>query len=214
MAGPPDAAREHARSRQFRRLESGGAPSSPTALPARRSRPTCLRPRSPIRLAASATTRSHAPLRSGRTPPPRRRARRPLRQPAAGRRRHALAPTPPPPRTGGPETDWIKVDWRRQTPVRLLQQYLRIDTTDATGDELAAALFLATPLEAPASPSTSRPSASTPTSGRCSRATTPRRSCCSPTSTSSRSPTPRSGSTRRSPASSTRPRSSAAASST
>ncbi len=52
------------------------------------------------------------------------------------------------PGTGGPETDWIKVDWRARTPVRLLQQYLRIDTTDAAGDELAAALFLSTPLEA------------------------------------------------------------------
>ena len=48
----------------------------------------------------------------------------------------------------GPDTAWVDVDWEEQTPVRLLQQYLRIDTTDATGDELAAALFLATPLEA------------------------------------------------------------------
>jgi len=30
----------------------------------------------------------------------------------------------------------------------VLQQYLRIDTTEATGDELAAAIFLSTPLEA------------------------------------------------------------------
>ena len=52
------------------------------------------------------------------------------------------------PAASGAETDWSEVDWTAKTPVRLLQQYLRIDTTDATGDELAAALFLATPLEA------------------------------------------------------------------
>src|SRR6185436_2536840 len=52
------------------------------------------------------------------------------------------------PPTSGPETDWYGVAWKSKTPVRLLQQYLRIDTTDETGDELAAALFLATPLEA------------------------------------------------------------------
>ncbi|HEV8238899.1 MAG TPA: M20/M25/M40 family metallo-hydrolase [Thermoanaerobaculia bacterium] len=52
------------------------------------------------------------------------------------------------PPTGGPETNWFGVAWESKTPVRLLQQYLRIDTTEATGDELAAALFLATPLEA------------------------------------------------------------------
>jgi len=52
------------------------------------------------------------------------------------------------PGTGGPETEWYGVEWKEKTPVRLLQQYLRIDTTDATGDELAAALFLSTPLEA------------------------------------------------------------------
>ncbi|HXT51884.1 MAG TPA: M20/M25/M40 family metallo-hydrolase [Thermoanaerobaculia bacterium] len=50
--------------------------------------------------------------------------------------------------TGGPETEWFGVEWEDKLPVRLLQQYLRIDTTDATGDELAAALFLSTPLEA------------------------------------------------------------------
>jgi acetylornithine deacetylase/succinyl-diaminopimelate desuccinylase-like protein len=50
--------------------------------------------------------------------------------------------------TGGPETEWVDVDWEEKTAVRLLQQYIRIDTTDATGDELAAALFLSTPLEA------------------------------------------------------------------
>ena len=52
------------------------------------------------------------------------------------------------PATGGPETDWFEVDWRSKPAVRLLQQYLRVDTTAATGDELAAALFLSTPLEA------------------------------------------------------------------
>ncbi|HEV8631319.1 MAG TPA: M20/M25/M40 family metallo-hydrolase, partial [Thermoanaerobaculia bacterium] len=52
------------------------------------------------------------------------------------------------PLRGGPESAWLSVDWQAQTAVRLLQQYLRIDTTDATGDELAAALFLSTPLEA------------------------------------------------------------------
>ena len=58
--------------------------------------------------------------------------------------RHFLHLSP----ASGPETDWIGVDWQAETSVRLLQQYLRIDTTAATGDELAAALFLATPLEA------------------------------------------------------------------
>jgi acetylornithine deacetylase/succinyl-diaminopimelate desuccinylase-like protein len=50
--------------------------------------------------------------------------------------------------TGGAETDWFGVEWEEKVPVRVLQQYLRIDTTDANGDELAAALFLSTPLEA------------------------------------------------------------------
>jgi acetylornithine deacetylase/succinyl-diaminopimelate desuccinylase-like protein len=40
------------------------------------------------------------------------------------------------------------VDWRSEPAVRLLQQYLRVDSTAATGSELDAALFLATPLEA------------------------------------------------------------------
>jgi acetylornithine deacetylase/succinyl-diaminopimelate desuccinylase-like protein len=48
----------------------------------------------------------------------------------------------------GVETEWAAVDWRQELAVRLLQQYLRVDSTDATGSELAAALFLATPLEA------------------------------------------------------------------
>jgi acetylornithine deacetylase/succinyl-diaminopimelate desuccinylase-like protein len=52
------------------------------------------------------------------------------------------------PPAGGAETRWFGVDWKGQPAVRLLQQYLRVDTTEATGDELAAALFLATPLEA------------------------------------------------------------------
>jgi acetylornithine deacetylase/succinyl-diaminopimelate desuccinylase-like protein len=52
------------------------------------------------------------------------------------------------PATGGPETDWLEVDWPAKPAVRLFQQYLRVDTTAKTGDELAAALFLSTPLEA------------------------------------------------------------------
>jgi acetylornithine deacetylase/succinyl-diaminopimelate desuccinylase-like protein len=48
----------------------------------------------------------------------------------------------------GPETDWFGVDWNAKLPVRVLSQYLRIDTTAANGDELAAALWLSTPLEA------------------------------------------------------------------
>jgi acetylornithine deacetylase/succinyl-diaminopimelate desuccinylase-like protein len=58
---------------------------------------------------------------------------------------HRLLHLPPP---RGPETSWVEVDWDDQVPVRLLQQYLRIDTTAKSGDEQAAALFLATPLEA------------------------------------------------------------------
>jgi acetylornithine deacetylase/succinyl-diaminopimelate desuccinylase-like protein len=46
------------------------------------------------------------------------------------------------------ETRWFDVDWKAQPSVRVLQQYLRIDTTEATGDELAAAVYLSTPLEA------------------------------------------------------------------
>ncbi len=46
------------------------------------------------------------------------------------------------------ETSWSRIDWGSKLPVRLLQQYLRIDTVSDTGDELAGALFLSTPLEA------------------------------------------------------------------
>ncbi|HVS02921.1 MAG TPA: M20/M25/M40 family metallo-hydrolase [Thermoanaerobaculia bacterium] len=42
---------------------------------------------------------------------------------------------------------WHEVAWDQDPVVRLLQQYVRVDSTPA-GDELAAALLLATPLEA------------------------------------------------------------------
>jgi acetylornithine deacetylase/succinyl-diaminopimelate desuccinylase-like protein len=47
----------------------------------------------------------------------------------------------------GADTDWHGVAWADHPAVRLLQQLIRIDTSPA-GDELAAALYLATPLEA------------------------------------------------------------------
>jgi acetylornithine deacetylase/succinyl-diaminopimelate desuccinylase-like protein len=46
------------------------------------------------------------------------------------------------------ETDWAGVAWESAPAVRLLQQYVRIDSNTVDGDELAAAIFLATPLEA------------------------------------------------------------------
>ena len=46
------------------------------------------------------------------------------------------------------EAEWLGVDWEDRPEVRLLQQSVRIDSNVADGDELAAALFLATPLEA------------------------------------------------------------------
>jgi acetylornithine deacetylase/succinyl-diaminopimelate desuccinylase-like protein len=44
------------------------------------------------------------------------------------------------------ETNWAAVDWNQDPVVRLLQQLIRIDSSPS-GDELAAALFLAGPLE-------------------------------------------------------------------
>ena len=46
------------------------------------------------------------------------------------------------------EREWFDVDWEQRPEVRLLQQAARIDSNVADGDELAAALFLATALEA------------------------------------------------------------------
>jgi acetylornithine deacetylase/succinyl-diaminopimelate desuccinylase-like protein len=48
----------------------------------------------------------------------------------------------------GPDTGWHGVAWTELPEVRLLQQYLRVDSSPDTGSELAAALLLATPLEA------------------------------------------------------------------
>ena len=42
---------------------------------------------------------------------------------------------------------WHEVDWEDEPELRLLQQYLRVDTSPS-GDELAGALFLSTPLRA------------------------------------------------------------------
>lgn len=47
-----------------------------------------------------------------------------------------------------PEAAWSTVDWQQKPVVRLLQQYLRVDSTEATGSAVDAALYLATPLEA------------------------------------------------------------------
>ncbi|HEX2223107.1 MAG TPA: M20/M25/M40 family metallo-hydrolase, partial [Thermoanaerobaculia bacterium] len=43
---------------------------------------------------------------------------------------------------------WIQRDYPNLTEVKLLQQYVRIDTSDTTGDEIAGARFLAGQLEA------------------------------------------------------------------
>lgn len=45
-------------------------------------------------------------------------------------------------RTGGTET-WVQRDYLSLPEVKLLQEYVRIDTSEATGDELAGARFLA-----------------------------------------------------------------------
>ena len=52
------------------------------------------------------------------------------------------------PEAGGAETAWSQVDWKARSEVRLFQQFLRVDTSADSGDELAGLLFLATPLEA------------------------------------------------------------------
>ena len=46
------------------------------------------------------------------------------------------------------ESQWFEVDWEDKPEVRLLQQSVRIDSNAVDGDELAAALFLATAIEA------------------------------------------------------------------
>ena len=46
------------------------------------------------------------------------------------------------------ETGWSEVAWTEQPAVRLFQQFLRIDTSAETGDEVAGLLYLATPLQA------------------------------------------------------------------
>lgn len=46
------------------------------------------------------------------------------------------------------ESEWFEVDWEQRSEVRLLQQAARIDSNAVDGDELAAALFLATAVEA------------------------------------------------------------------
>ncbi|HKH48958.1 MAG TPA: M20/M25/M40 family metallo-hydrolase [Thermoanaerobaculia bacterium] len=43
---------------------------------------------------------------------------------------------------------WAEIDYRNLPEVKLLQEYVRIDTTEATGSELAGARFLARQLEA------------------------------------------------------------------
>ena len=51
------------------------------------------------------------------------------------------------PTEGDRDTDWSEVSWEEEPGVRLLQQFLRVDT-GPDGDELAGALFLSTPLRA------------------------------------------------------------------
>src|SRR5688500_18080112 len=46
------------------------------------------------------------------------------------------------------EREWLDVDWEQRPEVRLLQQAARVDSNVVDGDELAAALFLATAVEA------------------------------------------------------------------
>jgi acetylornithine deacetylase/succinyl-diaminopimelate desuccinylase-like protein len=48
----------------------------------------------------------------------------------------------------GVERAWFAVAWHEQPEVRLLQQAVRIDSNADDGNELAAALFLSTPIEA------------------------------------------------------------------
>jgi acetylornithine deacetylase/succinyl-diaminopimelate desuccinylase-like protein len=52
------------------------------------------------------------------------------------------------PLAGRGDTRWADTDWASLPEVRMLQQYLRVDTTADQGDEYAAALLLSTPLEA------------------------------------------------------------------
>jgi acetylornithine deacetylase/succinyl-diaminopimelate desuccinylase-like protein len=57
----------------------------------------------------------------------------------------AISNRPPAPR--GTER-WIDLDYKNRPEVKLLQQYVRIDTSEATGDEVAGAEFLARQFEA------------------------------------------------------------------
>lgn len=53
-----------------------------------------------------------------------------------------------PPQLTAVERDWLKRDYTNLPEVKLLQEYVRIDTSETTGDEIAGARFLARQLEA------------------------------------------------------------------
>lgn len=53
-----------------------------------------------------------------------------------------------PPQLSKVEADWLKRDYANLPEVKLLQEYVRIDTSETTGDEIAGARFLAKQLEA------------------------------------------------------------------
>ncbi|HKV09502.1 MAG TPA: M20/M25/M40 family metallo-hydrolase [Thermoanaerobaculia bacterium] len=53
-----------------------------------------------------------------------------------------------PPQLTKVEQDWLKRDYRSLPEVKLLQEYVRIDTSETTGDEIAGARFLKQQLDA------------------------------------------------------------------
>jgi acetylornithine deacetylase/succinyl-diaminopimelate desuccinylase-like protein len=57
------------------------------------------------------------------------------------------------PAAGTGETSWIEHDYRHDPTVQLLQRYVQIDTSEATGNEVAGARFLAAQLAAAGIPS-------------------------------------------------------------
>ena len=82
---------------------------------------------------------------------------------------------------------WSGVDFLALPEVRMLRDYIAIDTSEPDANEIPGAEFLAAHLAPPVSSRTSNGwPTGTPTSGRSSRARTPRRSCSRVTSTSSR----------------------------
>ncbi|NJL26428.1 MAG: hypothetical protein HC897_00445 [Thermoanaerobaculia bacterium] len=95
------------------------------------------------------------------------------------------------------ERSWLGVDYESIESVRLLQEYLRVDTSDPSGSEIAGAELLARWLEAEGiEVHVERSANATPTYGPFSRAKIDRRWCCTATSTSTPLPSPSYGSTR------------------